>query len=168
MMKITHFTIISLLLVFIFAGCAAEDDALTFVVDSVTNQENVQFDYYYADAEGETKIYWLCANSNESELTLSCNNSSAVQFENLAGEISDEYSSRNGYWTAKFITPYTVVFTFDKIDPDSVVASTTVVESFNFISKYEDPVRRTKVQVTRLTRSSEQFEWDNNVYPNGI
>lgn len=146
-------TVIALISLFLFCGCDENDDDMLFLLDEISDTHNVQFDYYYTDESETSKMYWIGANSKEGSLVISCADVSSVHIENSKGESFTEYISAKGHWSARIVNSNTVVFTFDRIQPDNDDSSSTVVERFNFVGKTKKGNVRADVQVTRFTKS---------------
>ncbi len=144
----------SLISLFVLSACDESDDELIFLLNEMSNSENVQFDYYFTDASEKSKVYWIGANSKESSLVISCADAESVMFEDFEGETFTEYVSAKGHWSAKIINSNTVVFTFEKIAPGSESSAVTIVDIFDFVVKSKKHTEKAKVQVTRLINSS--------------
>lgn len=138
-----HYVTLLLLSLFAFAftSCNDEDepkndskDKLFFDEVGTHNTDNLKLEYYSIDGHCLPKSYHLTTNSEPSEITLTCTNCDVIYAlhsvpcysyyvtEKNSFDKDKTYVNEGGNWSATFINPNTIKFTFDALDPNIEIA----------------------------------------------
>ncbi len=111
--KRSLFTILATVSLLSFTACDDDDKTpLLLTVESISDSNNVVFEYYTPDPSCVDKMYWVTANSNASEVTLQSTNASSMYFH----DNKTEYICTEGNWKVELIDSNTLKFTFDEIE----------------------------------------------------
>lgn len=132
-------------------ACSEKESPLLFSVVHISNSNNVRMEYYSPDPCCVSKMYWIDANSNSSEITIKCTNENSIFIEDHEGKISEEYICSSGYWKAKIINSNTIIFTFEEINSDSVEDPYYDRVGFNLVSQTKKGMVRTGIYVNRIS-----------------
>ncbi len=135
---------------YIITACSEEDSQLMFSVENISNPENIKLEYYSPDPTCVSKMYWIYANRNASEINIKCTNANSIFIEDHEGKRLEQYLCSDGFWKAEIINSNTITFTCEEIDSD--LYSDQV--GFNVVSQTKKGMVRTGIYVKRLPIST--------------
>lgn len=153
-----HLTTLLLFIASLFmTACSEEESPLLFSVENISNPENVKIEYYSPDPSCVSKIYWIDANINASEITIKCTNANSIFIEDSGGNLSEKYICSRGLWKAEIVNSNTITFTIDEIKKDMVDESYSSCIGFNVVSQTKKGTARTGIYVKRFAEIPDIF-----------
>ncbi|MDE7413906.1 MAG: hypothetical protein K2N05_09005 [Muribaculaceae bacterium] len=96
----------------LFTGCEEDDSPILFSTENISNPLNVKIEYYSPDPSCVPRMYYITANSNQSEISIKCCNFNQIAIDKCDCEEGSD-------WTAKLIDSNTIVVSFNEIEKDN-------------------------------------------------